>query len=258
MQSSSRSICTHRRMVALLSLLHFATAMPAIGFYTGPGTSSNLDPFYSTLSSAAHSALGEYTISNLSTAEHVIAFAGNSRSSLMVFPGGSGNGQAQAIGAKGMSAIRSFVAGGGGYLGTCGGAFLGLSHLKFFGDPSPPTQEPYDRGHGDIQLRFSQDGLNELGLDRGRFSGNVTIMYWQGPIVSNKDLPANVTRVASFLTEIHSRHTNQTTGEMAGTAAITSIEFGRGRVVLNSPHPELTPNLPEIYAGELSWLSSKA
>ena len=83
-------------------------------------------------------------------------------------------------------------------------------------------------------------------------------MYWQGPIVSNKDLPANVTRVASFLTEIHSRHTNQTTGEMAGTAAITSIEFGRGRVVLNSPHPELTPNLPEIYAGELSWLSSKA
>ena len=34
----------------------------------------------------------------------------------MVFPGGSGNGQAKAIGAAGIEAVRNHVRGGGGYL----------------------------------------------------------------------------------------------------------------------------------------------
>ena len=45
---------------------------------------------------------------------------------VVVFPGGSGNGQAKAIGLAGLEALRKFVQAGGGYIGTCGGAFLGL------------------------------------------------------------------------------------------------------------------------------------
>ena len=66
---------------------------------------------------------------------------------------------------------------------------------------------------------------------------------------------------------------NKTTGEMIDTPAVTSIdnyeytdatkEGGQpqqtgGRVVLNSPHPELPPQLPVIYAGELAWVTRAA
>ena len=82
---------------------------------------------------------------------------------------------------------------------------------------------------------------------------------WQGPIVKDQDLPKNVTRLASFRTEIHSNHPNETKGEMVNTPAITSIGYGRGRVVLNSPHPEIPTDAanktyPAIYAGELRWV----
>ena len=90
---------------------------------------------------------------------------------------GSGNGQAEAIGEVGMQHVRDFVSAGGGYIGTCGGAFLGLSHIHFYGNPPPPTQEPWDRGHGPVQVEFSKQGLEELHLN---YTGNVTIIYWQG------------------------------------------------------------------------------
>jgi hypothetical protein len=68
-------------------------------------------------------------------------------------------------------------------------------------------------------------------------------------------MPANVSQLAFFRTEIHSRHTNETAGEMVNTPAITTMDnYGSGRVVLNSPHPELLPQLPQIYAGELQWV----
>ena len=323
----------------------------------------------------------------------------------MVFPGGSGNGQAKAIGAAGIEAVRNHVRGGGGYIGTCGGAFLGLSHIRFYGDGpagnGPVTQEPWDRGHGVVQIEFTAQGRSELLLEASTFGGNVSIMYWQGPIVKDKDLPTNVTRLGYFRTEIHTGHPGRsanssftssfspslspslffislslflffsfclsvflfelpahrpptltvivmnqegmhawypllnrlslslslrvpgeiglfcsvsshpaplphfstttntllmstaerpflhhvksaermplesppaiytpkkppktlycvrsTTGEMVNTPAITSIDdFGKGRVVLNSPHPELAPHLPAIYAGELHWIA---
>ena len=61
---------------------------------------------------------------------------------------------------------------------------------------------------------------------------------FQGDIVKDRDLPANVTRLAWYRSEIHSNHANQTTGEMVNTPAITAMDgYGphKGRVVLNSP-----------------------
>ena len=106
---------------------------------------------------------------------------------------------------------------GKGYIGTCGGAFLGLQHAQFYGagpaGKGPPTQEPFDRGHGLVKIEFTSASRRELHLPTPRFDGNVTIMYWQGPIVKSHDLPSNVTRLAFFSTEIHSQFPNETTGE---------------------------------------------
>lgn len=245
-----------------------AVAAFKIGFYMGPGASrevhngtSAMDLFYSTLTTAATATFGGsgYTVSNFTTGAAVAALKPGVYGA-MVFPGGSGNGQAKAIGAAGIEAVRNHVRGGGGYIGTCGGAFLGLSHIRFYGDGpagnGPVTQEPWDRGHGVVQIEFTAQGRSELLLEASTFGGNVSIMYWQGPIVKDKDLPTNVTRLGYFRTEIHTGHPGSTTGEMVNTPAITSIDdFGKGRVVLNSPHPELAPHLPAIYAGELHWIA---
>ena len=83
------------------------------------------------------------------------------------------------------------------------------------------------------------------------------------------NVPANVTVLSVFRTEIHSEHTNETTGNMINTPAMTSASYGHGRVVLNSPHSEIPPEheppsrepssgpgrtRPEIYEGELAWV----
>ena len=43
---------------------------------------------------------------------------------VVVFPGGSGSKQAQALGPEGRRAVQQFVHGGGGYVGICAGAYL--------------------------------------------------------------------------------------------------------------------------------------
>ena len=124
-----------------------------IGFYQGKGTGvSDNTAFHSTLRTAAAAAFPSFTITNMTEADVAkIETFGSSDTAfhLVVFPGGSGKGQATAIGEEGIEALRNYVGSGGGYIGTCGGAFLGLQHVKFYGngpkDLGPPTQEPWDR-----------------------------------------------------------------------------------------------------------------
>ena len=52
--------------------------------------------------------------------------AGYPPAAMLLVPGGSAALKARALGRRGMQAVRAFVAGGGGYLGICGGAGLGL------------------------------------------------------------------------------------------------------------------------------------
>lgn len=105
-------------------------------------------------------------------------------------------------------------------------------------------------------MQFTTDGLSSLGLRQFR-AKNVSITYAQGPIVATASFPSNVSLLSFFRTEVHKKHTNETKGTMVNTPAITSTEYGSGRVVLNSPHPEIPiedgSTLPAIYAGELAW-----
>jgi hypothetical protein len=147
------------------------------------------------------------------------------------------------------------------------------SHLL----PSPPiSSHPpnFAGGHGPVQVEFTAAAAATLHLDPQTYANkNVTIEYWQGPIVRPTDLPPSVTVLASYRTEIHSLSPNTTTGTMVNTPAMTSASYGKGRVFLNSPHPEIpseTPaegtsaegthggtyhkTRPEIYEGELAWV----
>ena len=181
----------HAAALAALIGANMVAAKPCrIGFYVGEGTSSDLLPFISTLRAGAaqafpaavvRSGFDGYTLTNMSAAD--VGMLSAETYDVVVFPGGSGNGQATAVGENGLAALRSFVDGGNGYIGTCGGAFLGLQHAQFYGPGpagrGPPTEEPFNRGHGNVLVEFTQAGLEELSLPPQKYSGNVTIMYWQ-------------------------------------------------------------------------------
>ncbi|GMH87156.1 hypothetical protein TL16_g10769 [Triparma laevis f. inornata] len=240
----------------LLLLLNLATATTTrVSLYLGSGTSDNdNDAFLANLPIALSQAFphGDYTITTFLEDE----FSNDllTKTDLLIFPGGSGNGQATALGDDNLALILSWVNAGGSYIGTCGGSFLGMSHIGFYGTPTPTLQEPWDRGSGNVSVEVLDVGFEELALDRDIFAGNITIMYYQGPIVKPQDLPSDVNMLAMFRTEIATNHPEETMGEMINTPAITSKEVGKGRVVLNSPHPELQPVVPEIYAGEILWV----
>eukprot|EP00756_Hemistasia_phaeocysticola_P047134 Hpha_TRINITY_DN21064_c0_g1::TRINITY_DN21064_c0_g1_i1::g.103375::m.103375 len=247
-------------MLAALAGLVVASDPVRIAFYVGGGTSENLYNFDLTLKEAAVSAFGAEGFRVVNVTEAGVQGLRRSDYDIVVFPGGSGGGQARAINTTGLAAVRSFVEAGGGYIGTCGGAFLAIQHLLLYGSPAPKTQEPWNRGHGAVQVEFSATGRQTLGLGE-KYEGNVTIIYWQGPIVKPEDFPEYVQVFATYRTEIHSLHTNETTGEMINTPAVTSRDGAGGRVVLNSPHPEIPledgTRRPEIYAGELSYIRQK-
>ena len=252
-----------------------------IAFYNGRGTftgsKAHERDFYTAVNTAA-SALSKvhntsYALTNITEKTTAPALNGHHGYpfDVVIFPGGSGTGQANALGVAGQTAVKEFVRGGGGYIGTCGGAFLAISHLELYGDPHPPTVEPWARGHGPVSVEFNLKGVSSLQLPESVYGSdkNVTIEYWQGPIIAAADLAKyspQVNVLSVFRTEIHSEHTNETTGNMVNTPAMTSAQYGKGRVVLNSPHPEIPPELPpgseertrpEIYEGEVSGVLLK-
>ena len=77
--------------------------------------------------------------------------------------------------------------------------------------------EPWDRGHGYVEMLFSDAAIALFKLDPSVYSGkNITVLYWQGPIASKIGPAANYTTHALFTSEIHSGHTAYTTGQMLG------------------------------------------
>eukprot|EP01079_Euglenida_sp_SAG-EU17-18_P009193 gene9193-8279_t len=97
---------------------HIVLGGTKIGFYQGNGTSHprHNDGFYATIEAAAAMAFtagGFDPIKNLTEADVSALAPGDF--DMVVFPGGSGNGQATAVGEDGLTALRAFVGAGGGY-----------------------------------------------------------------------------------------------------------------------------------------------
>ena len=98
----------------------------------------------------------------------------------------------------------------------------------------------------DLELEDSA----ELILGR---AGKVQVRYQNGPIMSAgtaSDLP-DYTPLAWFRSEVV-RYEPQK-GTMINTPAIVCADFGEGRVLCISPHPEATPGLESIIASGIRW-----
>jgi glutamine amidotransferase-like uncharacterized protein len=171
---------------------------------------------------------------------------------VVIHPGGSGSGQARALGEEGRERVRRFVRDGGGFVGVCAGAYLASAEypwaLKLL-DARVVDDEHWARGVGKVRLRLPKQGQMVLGSD-----GVVkSIHYENGPLLGpaeREDIP-DFESLATFETEI--RENDAPEGVMKGTTAIARGELGKGRVVCFSPHPEKTRGCETFVAEAAKW-----
>ena len=176
---------------------------------------------------------------------------------MLLVPGGSGSGQSASLQSVGLDSVRSFVYRGGGYYGTCGGAYLASAAYSWslqILNAKAVDGAHWDRGHGPVVINFTSEGKEFYGIAQD----TVTIIYWQGPLMAPgavDTLPPYV-KLSTFVTEI--AENGAIPGAMIGSTAFAQSCFGKGRVIIHSPHPEMTTGLDYMVRAAVNWAANKS
>lgn len=173
----------------------------------------------------------------------------------VAFCGGSGSGQAKALGDEGRRQVRQFVDQGGGYIGICAGSYLACSGFSWgLSILDARAKSPlWRRGKGTVRFEATDTGAEILGLGRA----GIDVHYANGPVLElahADDIP-DFTPLALFTTEMADNGTPQ--GIMAGSPAAVAGRYGRGRVLCFSPHPEQTPGLENCVLRAVRWVARR-
>lgn len=168
----------------------------------------------------------------------------------VMFPGGSGKAIAKALRPEGVEKVRDFVAAGGGYYGVCAGAYFANSGLKEYAALMPlKHHQPWRKGKGILQVTLTEEGKKLLGNEFAEFE----TLYNCGPVFTEMTdpLPGSPQKPVKVLANFSSAVTDRegvTRNEMIGTPAILSGQWGNGRVITVSPHPESHTELSVLVA----------
>jgi len=172
----------------------------------------------------------------------------------IVFPGGTGGGLARSLGAAASPIVREFVAGGGGVIGICAGGYLlsdgyseDTNRLELI-NAGRWDSDNWARGEGFVEIQPT--GSDEAKPLRIRFE-NAPVFV---PSKKGLDLPPYVS-LATFRTDLTAEPVNRES--IVGKDAIIAAPYGKGRVVLFGPHPELTPGLEQHYQNALRWVAGE-
>jgi glutamine amidotransferase-like uncharacterized protein len=172
--------------------------------------------------------------------EEDIRVGGLGNCSLLIIAGGYTAKYVDALGEEGFEQIREFVAGGGGYIGICAGAYIAARNVEVPGRPP---------GLGIIEIsneRKAGQGIRTITITQLEHPvvkgcmGEVDIWYQNGPMMK---AGKGVETLAVY---------------EEGGAAIVWATYGQGRVVIFSPHPEgsLKVGIDPEEAGALKLLEN--
>ncbi len=175
---------------------------------------------------------------------------------VIIFSGGSGSKQAETIGGKGKENIRTYIKNGGGYLGICAGAYLATSGFDWalhIISAKTISETEWKRGKGFVDLELTKDGKEIFGDVSEMFK----CRYSSGPLLQ----PISTGGLSSYKTLGHFRSEVSENGVMEGvmmhTPAVVSGEYGMGKILLISTHPENTPGLENMIPRALTWLTER-
>lgn len=175
------------------------------------------------------------------------------RADVVIFTGGRGGAQGTAIGDEGRAAVQALVDRGGGYLGICAGAYLATCRLnQYLRLINSYHIQPWQTGTGQATVELTPEG-RELFGDLPPTS----VRYANGPLLGHEDgiapgldLPAFKT-FATFTVPVTKN--DQSQDHMIGKPAIAATDYGNGRVLIISPHPESNPELDWMLQRSIRW-----
>jgi glutamine amidotransferase-like uncharacterized protein len=174
---------------------------------------------------------------------------------VVIFTGGSGSKQAETIGEAGRAEVRKFVGNGGGYVGICAGAYLACEGFSWGAKvlDAKTVSSKWRRGSGNVKMELTDDGRKILGDLPGQFD----VRYVNGPIIkqsTNSAIP-DFKALALFRTELAENGTPKNV--MVNSPAIAAGDFGKGRVIISSPHPEQTDGLEPLVIRAVEWAGKR-
>lgn len=225
------------------------TPVVKVAVYVGEGTSAGKANVLATLK-----AMPNVAVETL-TAEDVRA--GKLKGCrLVVFPGGTGGGQAKALGEVGREQVKAFIKEGGGYVGICAGSYLASRSYDWslhVLDAEVVDRKHWARGFGDVELKLTPKGKELFAVAADKLG----IYYHQGPLLApgNDPVIPDFTPLAAFETEIAKNGAPK--GVMKGTTAVAAGSFGAGRVFCFSPHPEKKDETRALLQTAVGWVAGK-
>ncbi len=162
---------------------------------------------------------------------------------LLAMPGGDGGKYYLSSSSISGTAIKNFVANGGGYLGICAGAYAACNYVNgyYYGWGVAPdvNAEPVSY-EGQLAMTFNSAGQQILGRN-----GTISIEHCNGP--------------AMYLTNskaiIMATYADSHTG-YKGYADVVGDYYGQGRSILFGSHPELSPQYPDLIAKAIEWATN--
>ncbi len=198
---------------------------------------------------------------------------------VLILPPGSGTAIARHLGPGGAKIVARFLHEGGGMVGICAGAY---APIKGYNEPTSWFQlvdatlknwPTWALGTGRIFVEIV-DPKDPVVLG---FSDTITMIYWNGPVLTYYDLGKNTVLgidvppprvVAKYIGPDTTQGAfnpgsglslSQVANTMKDGFAIVDAVYGKGRIILFGPHPELTSGeletskIPTIYNLRMLW-----
>ncbi|MCX7918333.1 MAG: BPL-N domain-containing protein [bacterium] len=169
---------------------------------------------------------------------------------VLVMPGGDGFGSGYRLDPNiNSNDIKNWIATGKGYYGTCAGAYGGTStvydyapnttSVRYYAWGLAPHVNAIATASDSTALTVSMTSAGQYTLNN---SGTLTLRYINGPAMKENTPGGTVFAI----------YADNITG-YPGHIAIVGDTYGSGRTILCGPHPELSPQKPELVARLTAW-----
>jgi glutamine amidotransferase-like uncharacterized protein len=226
----------------------FELKAPKIAIYYGNGASGGSLEHYQPLEKAGF----QLTILNATEVETVDL----SQFNVISFPGGGP--YQDALTPEALSKIKAFVAGGGGYVGTCGGSAFGVTmellEVHMMDGLLYPQYSEYADLRGSLVLSLADVGALTSGYD-----DFMDCVYFKGPffdavgsdVTVVARLNSTTPQMETFYPELFSAYNFSINVDSInrawGTPAVVAGEYGQGKVVLSTVHPEILEESQRLF-----------
>lgn len=174
---------------------------------------------------------------------------------VFILPGGTGGGEARAIGADaGATIARRIREEGKGLVAICAGGY----YVAQGWNPDTSALDVISaQNHDGKNWVRGQDFISVRVVGAADEDSSRTMWYENGPIfvpAAGTDLPDYVPLV-KYVTDMSAE--GAPTGQMTGRDAVIAAPYGEGRVVAFGPHPELSPQVNHWLINAIKWTARR-